>query len=84
MIPAEMLMKIKNRKDNKYRQRNYFLGDFELGDRKKIAADAVGGYEKAIFHKRNAPADEYNGPECGIFIFQMPIPGNSHKQVRQN
>jgi hypothetical protein len=36
---------------------------------------------KAIFDKRDPPAHENRDPQRRVLVFEMPIPGNGHKDV---
>ena len=50
-----------------------------------LKTDAIGRHLQYILKKCNAPADyddEKKG--FGVEIFQMPVPGESHKQIGKN
>ena len=45
-------------------------------------AQAVRRHLQAIFKERNAPAGENGEPERGMRLFEMPVPGAGHENVR--
>jgi hypothetical protein len=74
--------------DAKYREDGHcynFLYDLQLCQRKVLKADAIGGDLEAILEKRDCPAYD-NGDEnrLALEVFQMPVPGVCHKQIRAN
>ena len=68
--PKSLGLEENQRENHKYDQRNDFLNDFELNQRKRSAmlarADAIGWHLKAIFKKSNAPTHQNKGKKSRI------------------
>jgi len=82
IIPSEIFLQIKYGKNGKHNKRDNLLNGFELCDRELVRANSVCGNLKTILDKSDKPAYHDSGPERAVFVFEMPIPGNSHKYVR--
>ena len=62
--------------------RNAFLHDFELRESEVSRADTIGRHLEKIFKKREEPACTHHQPKRLVFEFQMPIPRERHKNIR--
>lgn len=87
------IFKDEQRKNHKYDKSNNLLDHFQLHQRERSAeslvTDPVGGYLETVFKKGYPPADQNDTKECktagfGSVEFQVAIPGNGHKCVRQD
>jgi hypothetical protein len=58
------------------------LDGFELGGRESCVADAVGGNLKTILGKGDQPAYQNHQKYRFIFEFQVAVPREGHKDVR--
>jgi hypothetical protein len=92
MVPPELFVfEGEEHKSGEDHECNHLLKHFELYKGKRSAlytgAYPVGGYLKAVFKKRDAPAEQNDRkqPEAfAPFIFfklQMTIPGQCHKNI---
>lgn len=82
IIPAQGFFQEGNREDAENSQGNYFLDGFQLKPAEAfLHTIAIGWYHKTVLKKGNAPADQDDLPERYILMFQVPIPGESHKGV---
>ncbi len=79
MIPTEIFMKIKNRKNGKDSKGNNFLCYLKLGNTKISRTHSVGRDLQTVFKKRNSPADQDYCPQSGAFVFEVAIPSKGHK-----
>ena len=95
MIPAKSLRsKQQHGKNRKNRQGNHFLNDLELPEIKRAAVfritDPVGGNLKTVFKQGDSPTKQNDSRQTPVaepvhfFKFQMPVPGKSHKYIRED
>jgi len=69
--------------DAKHREDGHsynFLDDLQLRQREELKADTISGDLEAILEKCDPPAYHNGDENClALKVFQMPIPGISHK-----
>ena len=81
IIPADLLLKIKNGKNAKDNKGDDFLDGLELRGGKRPVADAVGRHLETIFREGDQPADQDGERERSVLVFQMPVPREGHEDV---
>lgn len=81
IVPAKLFFQIENRESAEDNQGDYFLDGFKLIGIEDAMADAVGGNLETILEKGNAPTYHNYHKQRSILVFQMPIPGKSHKDI---
>ena len=92
MIPMQALaLKEEGHNDRKYSQRNHFLNNLQLYERKRTSVDVgaqpVCRYLKAIFEECYTPGEkdyEYQRPAIGymhILEFEMTVPCEGHADI---
>ena len=82
VIPARRLPEQEaddNREDD---DGNAFLHNFELDQSEVSRADTIGRDLEKIFKKCEKPACKHYQSKRLVFEFQVPIPGESHEDVR--
>ena len=85
IVPGQFFPHIKNRKGDKYCQRNDFLQDLQLGQIEHGVADTVGRDLQQIF-KEGDPPPHHGGnvPGFGGEIFQVSVPGERHENIGED
>ena len=96
MVPVQRLsLEQQRREQREDGERHHLLNHLELHQRKGAAIphepDAVGGYLAHVFQKGDGPAEDHH-PDEGqrgkpadlLAQFQVPIPGDGHKDVGDN
>lgn len=92
MIPMDLFsLKKKHRYNCKDGKRDGFLYNLELEERKGTAGtfetDSVRRNHKAVFKKRHAPREGYDGYQRPVFYYaclresQIAVPGKCHEYV---
>lgn len=82
-IERQWLAHIPYGKARKNNHSNDFLHDFKLAQRELSVPVSVRGNLQDIFEKGDAPACEYRDKKRFIIeIFQVPVPGKSHENIR--
>jgi hypothetical protein len=82
VIPLWDLPKDYERESSKNDERYYFLQYFELRQTEYAIPDSIRRNLKAVFQQRDQPTG-YNGENQRILrVLQMPVPRNSHEQIR--
>ena len=81
MVPTQGLFEVNDGKDRKNDESDDFLDRLKLGGRKCAVADAVGRHLEAVFKKSDQPAGHNNQKKGRLLIFQVAVPGKSHKDV---
>lgn len=81
MIPAQGFFEVEDGKDRKNGEGDDFLDRLELGGRKFSMPEAVGRDLETIFKKGNQPAGHDHQKQGRLFILQMAVPGEGHKDV---
>jgi hypothetical protein len=84
VVPFNVVTEIKNGKHGEDDKGDDFLNGFELGWIEAVAADAIGRHLKAVFKKSNAPAHESDFPERHVLVFEVAVPGEGHKHIRNS
>ena len=95
MVPLERLALEDEHHDNREdRQRNDFLDDLQLHQVERAAVavetDAVGRDGEAVLEKGDAPREQDDederpaGRHFHFLQFQVPVPGEGHKDVGAN
>jgi hypothetical protein len=82
VIPAKFLFQIQDGKTGKNDKRNDFLNRFQLGGGKLSMPQTIGRNLKAILKKRDQPTDDHHQPQGTELEFQVPVPGERHKDIR--
>src|SRR5262249_7349263 len=82
VVPANVFTEIDPGKSHKHTESDHLLNDFQLKCRELTIANAVRRYLKAIFQEGYKPARNNHGKERGVAVFQVPVPGDCHKDVR--
>jgi hypothetical protein len=81
VIPFKLFTKVDDGKNGKDGKCNYFLNRLELRGGKFVRADTICGHLEAVFEKRDSPTGEDNFPKRFATIFQVAVPGKSHKDI---
>ena len=84
MIPTYRLPEQQISNDRKDDERDALLHYLQLRDCESLRTNPIGGNLKDIFEKRNGPASEDHQHQWFAFVFQVAIPGQGHKNVRDD
>src|ERR1019366_7519829 len=84
IIPCDFLIQIQDRKCDEDDDRDNLLNDLELKSRELDIAETIRGDRQAVFEQCNAPRDQDRSPERPVVpVFQVPVPGESHEDIRK-
>ncbi len=81
VVPVEPFAEVVDGEDAEDAEGDDLLDDLELGGREGGGADAVGGDLEAVLEEGDGPADEDDLPECDVFVLEVSVPGEGHKDV---
>ncbi len=82
VVPTNSLAQVGEREDRENRERDDFLDDLQLGGGEVGVALAIGGNHQAILEEGDAPARQRDESQQCALELQMPIPNESHEDVR--
>jgi hypothetical protein len=82
IVPPEILFQVHNREDRENSERDRLLDGFQLRRSEFIGADAVCWDLKTILRESNLPTNDDDFEEWHLPVFQVPVPGNSHEDIR--
>ena len=84
VIESEGLPHVKDCKRDEHHQRDHFLQDLELAQRKRGISDPVGRNLKQILEQRYSPAHEGRDIPWAVGeIPQVRVPGERHEDIRE-
>ena len=81
VVPSELFFEIEYCKTAEYKQGNNFLYCFQLCCRINFIAYSVCRHLKAVFKKRNSPADKNHKPQNRTSEFEVSVPRKCHKYI---
>src|ERR1700758_1910242 len=84
MIPSHMLAQVDPSKRYEDAQRDHFLNDLQLKRRELTIANAVRGDLEAILEESNQPAHDNHCYQRRLFVLQVAVPGDRHKNIGAN
>jgi hypothetical protein len=84
VIPPHVFAQIDPRKRYEHAKCDHFLDDLQLKSRELAVADSVRGNLEAIFEEGDQPAHDNHSDERRLFVLQMTVPGDRHKNIGAN
>src|SRR5690242_3828170 len=82
VVELERLVHVEDREGHEHDERDRLLHDFQLRERERRVADAVGGDLEQVFEERDAPTHERRDPPgLGGELLEVRIPREGHEHV---
>src|SRR3546814_8120062 len=82
MVHGQLLTEPEDREPGEYDQRDDFWQGLEFGRAVNAIADTVRRNDEAIFEEGDAPRDQHREPDRPRHRAELSIPGEGHKDVR--